>query len=84
MFAFALVSWCACSLLRFLIDMRGEDTSSKQLRDDLMTMLIAGTETDVMHYTIEQQPEWHSTSTRTLESLLSSSRVLRLYQLRTA
>eukprot|EP00611_Tribonema_gayanum_P030854 TRINITY_DN869_c0_g3_i3.p2 TRINITY_DN869_c0_g3~~TRINITY_DN869_c0_g3_i3.p2 ORF type:complete len:485 (+),score=167.72 TRINITY_DN869_c0_g3_i3:323-1777(+) len=29
------------SLLRFLIDMRGEDTTSKQLRDDLMTMLIA-------------------------------------------
>jgi cytochrome P450 family 97 subfamily B polypeptide 3 len=33
------------SLLRFLIDMRGEDTTSKQLRDDLMTMLIAGHET---------------------------------------
>lgn len=33
------------SLLRFLVDMRGEDTSSKQLRDDLMTMLIAGHET---------------------------------------
>lgn len=33
------------SLLRFLVDMRGEDTSSKQLRDDLMTMLVAGHET---------------------------------------
>ncbi|KAG5178640.1 cytochrome P450 [Tribonema minus] len=33
------------SLLRFLIDMRGEDTTSKQLRDDLMTMLVAGHET---------------------------------------
>uniref|UniRef100_A0A7S2KNF0 Cytochrome P450 n=1 Tax=Leptocylindrus danicus TaxID=163516 RepID=A0A7S2KNF0_9STRA len=33
------------SLLRFLVDMRGEDLSSKQLRDDLMTMLIAGHET---------------------------------------
>lgn len=33
------------SLLRFLVDMRGEDTSSRQLRDDLMTMLIAGHET---------------------------------------
>ncbi|CAN0269998.1 unnamed protein product, partial [Discosporangium mesarthrocarpum] len=33
------------SLLRFLIDMRGEDTTSRQLRDDLMTMLIAGHET---------------------------------------
>ncbi|GMH89144.1 hypothetical protein TrST_g3311 [Triparma strigata] len=33
------------SLLRFLVDMRDEDLSSKQLRDDLMTMLIAGHET---------------------------------------
>eukprot|EP00850_Spirogloea_muscicola_P009567 SM000054S18053 [mRNA] locus=s54:172270:176077:+ [translate_table: standard] len=33
------------SLLRFLVDMRGEDASNKQLRDDLMTMLIAGHET---------------------------------------
>ncbi len=27
------------SLLRFLVDMRGEDVSNKQLRDDLMTMV---------------------------------------------
>jgi len=33
------------SLLRFLVDMRGEDLNSVQLRDDLMTMLIAGHET---------------------------------------
>ncbi|CAM9133790.1 unnamed protein product [Chrysoparadoxa australica] len=33
------------SLLRFLIDMRGEDATNSQLRDDLMTMLIAGHET---------------------------------------
>jgi hypothetical protein len=33
------------SLLRFLVDMRGEESTSKQLRDDLMTMLIAGHET---------------------------------------
>ena len=33
------------SLLRFLCDMRGEDLTSKVLRDDLMTMLIAGHET---------------------------------------
>ena len=33
------------SLLRFLVDMRGEDLSSTILRDDLMTMLIAGHET---------------------------------------
>jgi cytochrome P450 len=33
------------SLLRFLVDMRGEDLTSMALRDDLMTMLIAGHET---------------------------------------
>jgi cytochrome P450 len=33
------------SLLRFLVDMRGEEASGSQLRDDLMTMLIAGHET---------------------------------------
>jgi hypothetical protein len=30
------------SLLRFMVDMRGADPDDKQLRDDLMTMLIAG------------------------------------------
>ncbi|KAL6983193.1 hypothetical protein U1Q18_016586 [Sarracenia purpurea var. burkii] len=33
------------SLLRFLVDMRGVDVNDRQLRDDLMTMLIAGHET---------------------------------------
>lgn len=33
------------SLLQFLVDLRGEGTTNKQLRDDLMTMLIAGHET---------------------------------------
>ncbi|XP_039146545.1 cytochrome P450 97B2, chloroplastic [Dioscorea cayenensis subsp. rotundata] len=33
------------SLLRFLVDMRGADVNDRQLRDDLMTMLIAGHET---------------------------------------
>jgi len=33
------------SLLRFLVDMRGEETTSQQLRDDLMTLLVAGHET---------------------------------------
>ena len=33
------------SLLRFLVDARGEDATARQLRDDLMTMLIAGHET---------------------------------------
>jgi len=49
------------SLLRFLVDMRGEDTTSLQLRDDLMTMLIAGHETTaaVLTWTffeLSQQP----------------------------
>jgi len=33
------------SMLRFLVDMRGAIIDDKQLRDDLMTMLIAGHET---------------------------------------
>ena len=33
------------SLLRFLVDLRDADLSDQQLRDDLMTMLIAGHET---------------------------------------
>lgn len=33
------------SLLRFMVDLRDADLSDKQLRDDLMTMLIAGHET---------------------------------------
>ncbi len=33
------------SLLHFLVDMRGADIDNKQLRDDLMTMMIAGHET---------------------------------------
>ncbi|XP_012489061.2 cytochrome P450 97B2, chloroplastic [Gossypium raimondii] len=33
------------SVLRFLVDMRGADVDDRQLRDDLMTMLIAGHET---------------------------------------
>eukprot|EP01039_Chlorochromonas_danica_P009029 gene9029-9964_t len=50
------------SLLRFLVDMRGEDVTSHQLRDDLMTMLVAGHETTaaVLNWAlfeIVQQPE---------------------------
>lgn len=33
------------SMLRFLVDLRGENATDTQLRDDLMTMLIAGHET---------------------------------------
>ena len=50
------------SLLRFLVDLRGEDSSNKQLRDDLMTMLIAGHETTAAVLTwalfeVAQNPE---------------------------
>jgi len=50
------------SLLRFLVDLRGEDATGKQLRDDLMTMLIAGHETTASVLTwvlfeVAQQPE---------------------------
>jgi cytochrome P450 family 97 subfamily B polypeptide 3 len=49
------------SLLRFLVDMRGEESTSKQLRDDLMTMLVAGHETTAAVLTwalfeLSQQP----------------------------
>lgn len=33
------------SLLRFLVELRGEETTNNQLRDDLTTLLIAGHET---------------------------------------
>ncbi|KAG5183231.1 cytochrome P450 [Tribonema minus] len=50
------------SMLRFLVDLRGEDVSNKQLRDDLMTMLIAGHETTAAVLTwatfeLAQRPE---------------------------
>ncbi|KAK9834172.1 hypothetical protein WJX81_005149 [Elliptochloris bilobata] len=50
------------SLLRFLVDMRDADLDDRQLRDDLMTMLIAGHETTaaVLTWTLfalMQQPE---------------------------
>ncbi|XP_010495892.1 PREDICTED: cytochrome P450 97B3, chloroplastic [Camelina sativa] len=50
------------SLLRFLVDMRGVDIDDRQLRDDLMTMLIAGHETTAAVltwavYLLSQNPE---------------------------
>lgn len=50
------------SLLRFLVDQRGEEASDSQLRDDLMTMLIAGHETTASALTwcvfeLAQKPE---------------------------
>nr|BAX73990.1 carotene hydroxylase [Euglena gracilis] len=50
------------SLLRILVDMRGEETTNQQLRDDLITLLIAGHETTASALTwaifeLTQQPE---------------------------
>jgi len=50
------------SLLRFLVDMKGEATDGKQLRDDMITMLIAGHETTASGLTwalfeLAQNPE---------------------------
>lgn len=50
------------SILRFLVDLRGEQTTNKQLRDDLITMLIAGHETTAAALTwatfeIAQKPD---------------------------
>ena len=51
------------SLLRFLVDMRGESTTNAQLRDDLLPMLIAGHETTAAVLTwalfgLAQAPEY--------------------------
>jgi len=50
------------SMLRFLIDLRGEEVDNKQMRDDLITLLIAGHETTAavltwMTYALSQHPE---------------------------
>jgi cytochrome P450 len=48
-------------MLRFLIDLRGEEVDNKQMRDDLITLLIAGHETTAavltwMTYALSQHP----------------------------
>jgi len=50
------------SMLRFLIDLRGEECDNKQMRDDLITLLIAGHETTAavltwLVYALSQHPE---------------------------
>lgn len=63
------------SLLRFLVDMRGEDATDKQLRDDLMTMLIAGHETTAAVLTwslflLMQRPEVEARVLAELDTVL--------------
>lgn len=67
------------SLLRFLVDMRGEDSSAKQLRDDLMTMLIAGHETTgaVLTwalYLLVENPEEMEKTVREIDEVLGDRR----------
>ena len=59
------------SLLRFLVDARGEDASAKQLRDDLMTMLIAGHETTaaVLTWTLFQLMQHPDEMRRVVEEI---------------
>jgi len=50
------------SMLRFLIDLRGEEVDNKQMRDDLITLLIAGHETTAavltwLVYALSQHPD---------------------------
>jgi len=50
------------SMLRFLIDLRGEEVDNTQMRDDLITLLIAGHETTAavltwMTYALSQHPD---------------------------
>ena len=50
------------SMLRFLVDLRGEEVDNTQMRDDLITLLIAGHETTAavltwLMYALSQHPE---------------------------
>ena len=63
------------SLLKFLVDIRGEESTSVQLRDDLMTMLIAGHETTAAVLTwalfeLAQKPEVMKKAQRELDDVL--------------
>eukprot|EP00601_Ochromonadales_sp_CCMP2298_P022185 CAMPEP_0173321538 /NCGR_PEP_ID=MMETSP1143-20121109/29464_1 /TAXON_ID=483371 /ORGANISM="non described non described, Strain CCMP2298" /LENGTH=678 /DNA_ID=CAMNT_0014265297 /DNA_START=41 /DNA_END=2075 /DNA_ORIENTATION=- len=67
------------SLLRFLVDMRGEESTSKQLRDDLMTMLIAGHETTAAvltwtFYELSQNPELQRRVQEEVDTVLGGRR----------
>ncbi|KAJ3679282.1 hypothetical protein LUZ60_017293 [Juncus effusus] len=63
------------SLLRFLVDMRGADVDDRQLRDDLMTMLIAGHETTAAVltwsiYLLAQKPDKMRKAQAEIDSVL--------------
>jgi len=63
------------SLLRFLVDCRGADATAKQLRDDLITLLIAGHETTGSMLTwatwlLAQHPEAQAKLQREIDAVL--------------
>lgn len=65
------------SLLRFLVDMRGVDVDDRQLRDDLMTMLIAGHETTAAVLTwavflLAQHPDKMKKAQAEIDALVTS------------
>ncbi|XP_042478737.1 cytochrome P450 97B2, chloroplastic [Macadamia integrifolia] len=67
------------SLLRFLVDMRGADVDDRQLRDDLMTMLIAGHETTAAVLTwavflLAQNPSKMKKTQAKIDSVLGQGR----------
>lgn len=67
------------SLLRFLVDMRGVDVDDRQLRDDLMTMLIAGHETTAAVLTwsvflLAQHPDKMKKAQAEVDSVLAQGR----------
>lgn len=68
------------SLLRFLVDMRGADVDDRQLRDDLMTMLIAGHETTAAVLTwavflLAQNPSKMKKAQAEIDSVLGQGRI---------
>lgn len=68
------------SLLRFLVDMRGADVDDRQLRDDLMTMLIAGHETTAAVLTwaiflLAQHPAKMKKAQAEIDSVLSHEEI---------
>jgi len=63
------------SMLRFLIDLRGEEVDNTQMRDDLITLLIAGHETTAavltwMTYALSQHPEALKTVQKEIDEVI--------------
>ena len=72
------------SMLRFLVDLRGEEVDNTQMRDDLITLLIAGHETTAavltwLTYALTEYPEALATARAEIDEkarvLMKSSRL---------